>query len=551
MGNFNPQGYDVVIEVSEREVSRLAQARPPFATGLQPLPPRADGAEGTYDVALLVSDAWFRFEPGHPDTFRDDIDAISIRLQLRGEILITAIRFRGHRIEFPTATSLRIPLSARITIDDRLTVEASQAGGAETRNVAVDFSPDPGHPDEPRVTLDWPADGRMQVTNSVPFILQRVQDYLDGLRGADAQRAEDRRVQELEMQLRTEMHDRLVRQIKSISLLPQPVAVDPTTTDPFGPRELAVRTIAASMPHGSTLALLVLTGCPKVTTVVDSQEVTNLRFQIDVLQGAREGLNPQDRQDRKEIQRIGEEIAVLEAQLAAIPPGRRQTTITIPQAPNRAGPMSSALPPERVFALSISQWLLLRCVVRRSVIESIGLSSEDFDPLVPCRLAREIATAVRNEDGSVGDSYHLTRFEAVVEGDHLRIDGGVSKETWAYKGTAGFTLIIHLTVQEIQVDSEEAASLRGKIRDLRVARKEGGDTARIDRLIAELPGPARRHSRRPSEGRHAGRRPSGARWASPRSQSVGLRRDRLVGRVHRHRHQRCPALPQRAPRCAC
>jgi hypothetical protein len=470
MGNFTTQGYDIVVEISEREVRRQALARPPFTPDPQPLPSGPGAPEGMVRLRLVVKDVWFRFEPGRPDTFRDDIDAISIRLMLIGEIditaiiVVTAITPKGLRIEFPydpikKEYPFKIPLSALITIDDRLTVQASQAAGIQMRNVVVDFSPDPSHPKEPRIGFEWYADGKNNVIGSPPFILERVKDSLAGNGRTDEQRVKD-----IEDQLTAGIRDHLVNTLKQISLLPEPIAVNPATTDPFKPSDLAVRTIVADHPYGATLALLVATGCPKETRVVDSAEVASLNDQIALLQESL--LEP--RLDEDSIKEIRDAIAQLRAQLAAVPADRRHVTITIaPQELNRAGPMSSALPATQDFALSISRWLLLRCVVRQSIIEKLGLAPEDFDPLVPCRLAREIATASRDEAGNVGESFHLTRFEAVVEDDHLRIDGGISKETWAYKGTAGFTLIIRLTLEETEVDSVDVVTRREEIRELR------------------------------------------------------------------------------------
>jgi hypothetical protein len=396
MGSFNTQGYDIIIELSEREVQRQARGSFSLAPPPQsfPLPDKvtdklSPGATGFAILKFRTINVRFDPDPDRTELAPTEVNRIFINLPFRtgqigaerAELVIGTKDASGKITGFPLAA-----LVGGITIEARLEVLDI---GTNRKDVFIVFTPDGQHPDDPKVIHDWgkAVGGSTPGSTPVPIGLKSVRE--EGSLAALVASGEltSNELDDIIAQLHTGLEEGVrdfLRTTGKLSLTPEPksgeekgIAVDAASTDPFQPRDLAVRAIRSIWgPDASdnSLAFLIQTCGPPTGTE----------------------LNP-------------------------------------------TGDMTTNRNPRDDVALMISNWLLLRCVIRAKLTESLGLAPEDFDDTQPCALAREVATATPE-----GASFHLTSLTATVEGDHIRVDGGMSKETWVYTATASFTVNIRL-----------------------------------------------------------------------------------------------------------
>jgi hypothetical protein len=150
---------------------------------------------------------------------------------------------------------------------------------------------------------------------------------------------------------------------------------------------------------------------------------------------------------------------------------------------NPTGPMTSARfqggPPKDV-AISFSNWLLLRCQIRQKLIKEMHIFEEDFDDTQPCALAGPVRVC----DEETGDLLDITKLSAVIEGDHIRVDGQIDIYALTYHSVAEFTLNIELLIEKAQIaafNDPDFERRSQKIRDLQKERADLNPCLAVDR----------------------------------------------------------------------
>jgi hypothetical protein len=382
MGSSNFDGYDIIVEISEKNLNKQAQLQEKdkqdhkqesISDPIKKDFTTADGTSGTIQLKLLLNEIWLDYTDRLKDS-PSKVDRITFKLGiLPGDSYLTlnSFNYEGQPLCIPPMKFI-IYLTGMISIEDRIEVQNSRDTSENPipnkKKIIMDFTADPLNPEDPKVDVELESFDKIFI-GAIIFKLGLTLDETDP--------RVQKMLTDIQSALQDGVRDGLVTTAKNISLSDD-IAVDPSSTDPFIPHDLAVRTI-------------------------------------------------------QDLNHVKENSFAILVQTLGPPPGVNNLDATVS--------MHSAIPVGQNGAISISSFLILRHVIRKKLIDEsgLGLSVDDFDPDKPCTLVRTVATATET-----GESFHLDSLEAVMEGSHIRISGAISKQTWAYKASGSFTFTISI-----------------------------------------------------------------------------------------------------------